>query len=164
MRGGVFAKVWCCLLKHFAKRLPKVMAKYMHLFSLSSLRQSLEIPILGLSRSNYRSSINKSITNVNTWDKVSRYFYIMNNSFKFFITFFFLFVKSFPDPRSSIDSWLLVVMGFFCIACFGAVLHTVKESKQDKQDDLWRTSWKWNTGWSMLNKKDWHDSLRSTWY
>lgn len=40
------------------------------------------------------------------------------------------------DPRSSIDSWLLVVMGFFCIACFGAVLHTVKESKQDKQDDL----------------------------
>ena len=46
-----------------------LMVKYASFFT-----EFLEIPILELSRSNYRSSINKSITNVNTWDKVSRYF------------------------------------------------------------------------------------------
>lgn len=139
-RAGVYAKVWCCLLKHFAKRLPKVMAKYMHLFSLSSLRQSLEIPVLGLSRSNHRSSINKSITNVNTWDKVSRYFYIMNNSFKFFITFFFSFCQI--VSRSTVEHRFLVACrnGFFLYRLLWSCFAHCKRIKTRQ------------TGWSVTDE------------
>ncbi|XP_068715944.1 ZP domain-containing protein-like [Montipora foliosa] len=36
---------------------------------------------------------------------------------------------------SSNNTWLLVVMGFICVICFCAVIHTVKKAKQDKPED-----------------------------
>jgi len=38
------------------------------------------------------------------------------------------------DPQlSSMTNWLFVVMGFICVACLGALIHTLKEAKQTQQ-------------------------------
>ena len=58
--------------------------------------------------------------------------------FFFFILLFFLSYLisssvwlSFSDPpSSSMTVWLFVVMGFICVVCLGAVIHSVREAKQ----------------------------------